>query len=436
MCVWWWCSIESCQFLLRRKNFSPNKVGLLAVLIEWQMCQYMLDDIGQLTHLTSNDSRLFTLACQHLARSAATQAQKPGGGGFTADLLRKVQAFIESVHTKLGSMTKHSIMYQGQIELKDPREQAKQERSGASDDGLLCKWQALPLFDRFVRAESVEALAGPAEIVPMFRPIQFTHVPEMCESIDDVMLALRKCDHLCTLLSYQTETIKNTYMLRVAMIQHVFTQVIPIPMPINHPDRASEDLWAQPMKYETQVELMRVIRLISRHYAACAMSLKITRSFDAARILVNASMAAMCDTLVRVRAVDVPSMLSLHMQGQAPLTPRFFFQPFGIDMGPFAKQSEYMKFSTPELVACRTCVLDYFHAQQALIKEDHMIFKFDRTMEPGNIMRLLEQVRPTHHTDTLPTFLNTPPTLHHTLPTSHTPRHVCFCRCVGKLVFR
>ena len=245
-----WCSLESCQFLLRRKNFSPNKVGLLAVLIQWQMCQYMLDDIGQLTHLTSNDSRLFTLACQHLARSAATQAQKPGGGGFTADLLRKVQAFIESVHTKIAGMTKHSIMFQGQVELKDPRETGKQERSGASDDGLLCKWQALPLFDRFVRADSVEALAGPAEIVPMFRPIQFTHVPEMCQSIDDVMMALRRCDHLCTLLSYQTETIKNTYMLRVAMIQHVFTQVIPIPMPINHPDRAVDDLWAQPMKYD------------------------------------------------------------------------------------------------------------------------------------------------------------------------------------------
>ena len=384
--------LESCQFLLRRKGFSVNKVGLLAVLIEWQMCKMMLDDMQQLTHLTSNDSRLFTLACQHLAASASRQAQKPGGGGFTADLLRQVQAFIESVHKKIADMTKHTVMFSGQVDLKNAKLVTPQGELSGQDDGLLCQWQPLPLFDRFVRPESIEALAGPAEIVPMFRPIQFTHIPEVCNSVDDAMLALRHTDHLCTLLSYQTETIKNTYMLRVAMIQHVFTQVIPIPMPINHPDRASLDIWAQPMKYETQVELLRVIRLISRHYAACAMSLKITRSFDAARILVNAAMAAMADTLVRVRAVDVPSMFSLHMQGQAPLTPRFFFQPFGIDMGPFAKQSEYMKFTTPELVACRTCVLDYFHAQQALIKDDHMIFKFDKSMEPGNIMRLLEQL--------------------------------------------
>ena len=213
---------------------------------------------------------------------------------------------------------------------------------------------------------------------------------------------------------YQTETIKNTYMLRVAMIQHVFTQVIPIPMPINHPDRASLDIWAQPMKYETQVELLRVIRLICRHYAACAMSLKITRSFDAARILVNAAMAAMSDTLVRVRAVDVPSMFSLHMQGSGASHPALLLPAVRhVDMGPFAKQSEYMKFTTPELVACRTCVLDYFHAQQALIKDDHMIFKFDKSMEPGNIMRLLEQLCWSVHT----------PSRHH--PPSHTAAFCC-----------
>ena len=277
-------------------------------------------------------------------------------------------------------------MFQGTVELKSSKREAGER------DGLIAAYQPLPLFDRFVRTESVENLAGPAEVVPIFRPIQFTSIPEQTNSVDEVMAALRYCDQLCTLLAYQTETIKNTYMLRIAMIQHVFTSVIPIPMPINHPKRATMDLWSQPMKYETQLELMRLIRLISRHYAACAMSLRVTRSFDAARILVNAAMAAMVDTLIRVRAIDAPSMLSLHIQGAAPLTPRFFLQPFGVDMGPFAKQSEYMKFTTPEMTACRTMILDYFHAQQQLIKDDHMIFRFERSMEPGNMMKLLDQL--------------------------------------------
>lgn len=49
-----------------------------------------------------------------------------------------------------------------------------------------------------------------------------------------------------------------------------------------------------------QVDLLRIIRLLARHYASCAMSLKVTRSFDAARILTMSAMATIADALVRV----------------------------------------------------------------------------------------------------------------------------------------
>jgi hypothetical protein len=45
------------------------------------------------------------------------------------------------------------------------------------------------------------------------------------KSIEDVSFALRHTDHICTLLAHQSETIKNTYLLRLALIQHVFTEV-------------------------------------------------------------------------------------------------------------------------------------------------------------------------------------------------------------------
>lgn len=51
-----------------------------------------------------------------------------------------------------------------------------------------------------------------------------------------------------------------------------------------------------------------------------------------------------------------------------------------------------MKFTTPELVTTRTRVLDYFAGQKQLIKDDHLIFRFERTMEVGGIGKLLEQV--------------------------------------------
>ena len=89
-----------------------------------------------------------------------------------------MQAFIESVHKKIADMTKHTVMFSGQVDLKNAKlvtAAGRDERAGRR--AAVCSGKPMPLFDRFVRAENVEALAGPAEIVPMFRPIQFTHIP-------------------------------------------------------------------------------------------------------------------------------------------------------------------------------------------------------------------------------------------------------------------
>lgn len=75
------------------------------------------------------------------------------------------------------------------------------------------------------------------------------------------------------------------------------------------------------------------------------------------------SMAAVADAVVRMRAFDIPSMFSLHLNGMAPPTPRFFLQPFGFDASVFQAQSEDLIFYTPDLVATRTRVLDYFTMQ-------------------------------------------------------------------------
>ena len=60
-----------------------------------------------------------------------------------------------------------------------------------------------------------------------------------------------------TLLAYQTATIANTYLHRVALIQHVFTRVIPLPMPHNHPKRKSQCFWSQPINFADQVDILR-----------------------------------------------------------------------------------------------------------------------------------------------------------------------------------
>lgn len=85
-------------------------------------------------------------------------------------------------------------------------------------------------------------------------------------------------------------------------------------------------------------------------------------------------------------------MFALHFDGIAPPTPRFFLQPFGVDVSAFRALSEDLVFTTPELVTARTRVLDYFFAQRDIIKQDHIIFSFEDSMQPGNVVKLMEQI--------------------------------------------
>lgn len=97
------------------------------------------------------------------------------------------------------------------------------------------------------------------------------------------------------------------------------------------------------------------------------------------------------DAVLRIRATDI-SMFAMHFDGIAPPTPRFFLQPFGVDVSAFRALSEDLVFMTPELVTARTRVLDYFFAQKDVIKHDHIIFSFEESMLPGNVIKLIEQI--------------------------------------------
>lgn len=140
-------------------------------------------------------------------------------------------------------------------------------------------WAAcFPLFGRFRRDVGVENLTGPARVPPILLPVQLTLVPETVKTFNDVTTALRYCIHLCTVMENQMHLIKNTYCHRISLIQHLITRVIPIPLPLNHPNRGIKCFWAsQSMRYETQADLLRLLDLLNRHYAACSLSLRVTR---------------------------------------------------------------------------------------------------------------------------------------------------------------
>ena len=227
-----------------------------------------------------------------------------------------------------------------------------------------------------MRSEDVEPLAGSATLPPILRPVELTLVPDKVNDFTEVANALRHGLNLCILLANQSALIKNSHTLRLCLIQHLFLRVIPIPLGLNHSDRDTNCFWhAQPMRYETQMDIMRLILLLSRHFTASCFSVKTNNLTDATRLLTHACMTAVADAVFRKIAFEIPCQASLHYSGMAagPTT------PYGFDGSQFIEESEFLFFPSPEAAAARAQVLDYFSHIKHSTPETHHMFKFEKT---------------------------------------------------------
>ena len=73
-------------------------------------------------------------------------------------------------------------------------------------------------------------------------------------SVEDAARVLRHAERLATLLSNQASLTRNSVLIRLVLLQHVFLSVVPLPLPINHPERDTRCFWAaRSVRYETQV---------------------------------------------------------------------------------------------------------------------------------------------------------------------------------------
>lgn len=151
--------------------------------------------------------------------------------------------------------------------------------------------------------------------------------------------------------------------------------IVPVPRPT---DSQQKCIWAQPLSYSQQLDMVILLQRVTEHFASSALSLHPTKAFDAVRIVVMACITALADSVLRRRASDNPSAISTHLMGQS-VHGVAMHTPYGIDASIFAKQSETCEVHTPELNIARCGVLDYFASQRNTEK----IF----TWEKGNKMQ-------------------------------------------------
>ena len=241
------------------------------------------------------------------------------------------------------------------------------------------------LCERLLRLEDVDA--GPKQELPMYKEIDMLALPSSVQTRKEAVAAVRHCDWLCTALAVQSHSVHNTSFLKFALVEFVFTQLLPIPVPAR--GRGVETcVWRAPMVYEEQRTLLEVLARVLEHFAAAALSLNHTRSADAVRMVVPACIAAIADCVFRQKAItNYPSELCTHLGGVADGDDAH--KGFTLDCGALAAQAAFVACHTPETNLARCAVLDYFASMRRLPK----LFRWDKSSKfPIELARWLRCV--------------------------------------------
>ena len=378
-CSFMRCLLDTLRHALRMLGLDNPDTKHISLMIRWTLVKMVMADLQVLRNgdLPMYDAELLLLSCRQLAHAAGKQSAMKGST-TTTDQLFDIKRTITALEKRVDELTKDRLSLDVPPEIKLYSNSVQNESA------------KLALFGRLHDMQDIESLAGGAAVPPIYRPVQLSLVPNSVSSFHDVGVCLRHADNICTRLSYQRDLVKNTFCLRAALIQDIFTSVIPLPLPLDHPKRKTQCFWAsQEMRYETQADILRLLDNIAQHFCAAALSLRLTRSFDAVRILTMASIATIADAVMRIRASDVPSQLAMHYAGTADGPVR----SFGIEMRMFAAESTSFLLTDPKLVLVRTQVLDYFTQMNKDVDDEHLLFRWERSMAMGQAeYQLLDQL--------------------------------------------
>jgi hypothetical protein len=294
--------LECLRSMGRQAGLSFPQSLHLPMLVRWSMLKITLNDMYVAKSISMAELDLIKLASTQTAKAAGMQVDSESDATLTVEQAEELLKTIKAVEEKVVTVDEHVTPL---------------PNFGAAADESLNYIGIWEWFGRLRRDVSVEHLAGDAPIPPIMRPIEMTLVPDRVNKFSEVANAMRHCLNLCVLLSNQRKLVHNSYTLRLCMIEHLFVRVIPLPLPITHPRRENECFWhSQPMRYETQADILRLLNMLCRHFATASLSVKITRSGDAIRMLVFSCMATICDATLRKIASDIPAQSSLHYSGR------------------------------------------------------------------------------------------------------------------------
>eukprot|EP00978_Attheya_sp_CCMP212_P047272 scaffold421288_cov64-Attheya_sp.AAC.1 len=251
---------------------------------------------------------------------------------------------------------------------------------------------AHPFFGRLRQdnyENTVKALMGDPRPDPILIPAVLTdeNMPNVATDYMTASSSLRRVCDACSLLMQQRRLVKNGPAFVASAAQYALSIMLPMP----NLD-ATLCFWRKgEMRRETQINLLFLIRRMCRIYQAATACVQQSRGLIAIRSTTFACAACIADGISRVKAVDDPSVFSLHYSGlcEGPT------EPFGIEAGSFESLAANLPIYDPLFCSLRFQCLDYLRGLTLKMDgtERPTVFNFDASLTPfGGDFALINQL--------------------------------------------
>ena len=245
------------------------------------------------------------------------------------------------------------------------------------DPGAAC----FPFFGRFRRdnyEKVVKELMGEQRPDPILIPAVLTDeaLPPVATDYQIASSSLQRACQACSLLLHQVELVKNAPAFVASAAQHALTVTLPMP----HLDPKLCFWRKNPMRRETQINLLFLIRRMCRIYSAATTCVQQSRGLIAIRTTAFACAACIADAISRVAVVDDPSPFALHYNGQCEGPT----EPFSIEAGSFETLAANMPIFDAHFTSLRCLCLDYLRGNSLMMdgSKRPTIFNFDKSLVP------------------------------------------------------
>ncbi|CAK9023707.1 unnamed protein product [Durusdinium trenchii] len=366
----WRCMTFALRFLLRDAGLPVVGAKFMKWHLRRSFLKLAIKDLASASALSTSERTILRIAAKQFALGAVKVSNRlaydaPDLVGAAERLLCDARAVVSELEAAVNAKPGAHHVW------NDPSVLPVLDLQSGAEEQQPEAWGLHPFFERLLRTD---VSPGAATGVPLLVPINLLQVPTVVNDLDEVHRALQLCEILCAKLAFVgKERCKFSPYLRVSLLQHVFTELIPLPLgpatqkaPLNLRDH----IWAPEgwdavhpqMTRACQLELLLILRRLAEHFAAAACTLASNKGFDATKITVFGAIATIADRVARTTvrrsrdtgAEEGPSGLTEALNGTLG------GRPVAVDPNTFLVQSETIETAAPELNLARTAICAYF----------------------------------------------------------------------------